>query len=124
MAQLMPILGILFFILTLGNCGTPLTLNFIGEFMSLYSIVERLPVLGVFACTSIVFSAAYSVYLFNRVSFGGSFTRFLEESVYDVNKREFLMLFTLVAFTIVFGIYPSLILNVLDYPVTNVLYSV
>src|ERR1700743_1859218 len=36
MAQLMPILGILFFILTLGNCGTPLTLNFIGEFMSLY----------------------------------------------------------------------------------------
>lgn len=124
MAQLMPILGILFFILTLGNCGTPLTLNFIGEFMSLYSIVERLPVLGVFACTSIVFSAAYSVYLFNRVSFGGSFTRFLEESVYDVNKREFLMLFILVAFTIVFGIYPSLILNVLDYPVTNVLYSV
>jgi NADH-ubiquinone oxidoreductase chain 4 len=124
MAQLMPILGILFFILTLGNCGTPLTLNFIGEFMSLYSIVERLPVLGVFACTSIVFSAAYSVYLFNRVSFGGSFTRFLEESVYDVNKREFIMLFILVAFTIVFGIYPSLILNVLDYPVTNVLYSV
>jgi NADH-ubiquinone oxidoreductase chain 4 len=124
MAQLMPILAILFFILTLGNCGTPLTLNFIGEFMSLYSIVERLPVLGVFACTSIVFSAAYSVYLFNRVSFGGSFTRFLEESVYDVNKREFLILFVLVAFTIVLGIYPSLILNVLDYPVTNVLYSV
>ena len=92
--------------------------------MSLYSIVERLPVLGVFACTSIVFSAAYSVYLFNSVSFGGSFTRFLEESVYDVNKREFIMLFILVAFTIVFGIYPSLILNVLDYPVTNVLYSV
>jgi NADH-ubiquinone oxidoreductase chain 4 len=124
MAQLMPILGILFFILTLGNCGTPLTLNFIGEFMSLYSIVERLPVLGVFACSSIVFSAAYSVYLFNRVSFGGSFTRFLEESVFDVNKREFLILFILVVFTIVFGIYPSLILDVLHYPMTNVLYSV
>lgn len=124
MAQLMPILSILFFILTLGNCGTPLTLNFIGEFMSLYSIVERLPVLGVFACSSIVFSAAYSVYLFNRVSFGGSFTRFLEESVFDVNKREFLILFILIVFTIVFGIYPSLILNVLDYSVSNVLYSV
>ena len=124
MAQLMPILGILFFILTLGNCGTPLTLNFIGEFMSLYSIVERLPVLGVFACSSIVFSAAYSVYLFNRVSFGGSFTRFLEESVFDVNKREFLILFILVVFTIIFGIYPSLILDVLHYPMTNVLYSI
>lgn len=78
MAQLMPILAILFFILTLGNCGTPLTLNFIGEFMSLYSIVERLPVLGVFACTSIVFSAAYSVYLFNRVSSAGPVDRHAE----------------------------------------------
>ena len=34
-AQLMPIFAILFFILALGNCGAPLTLNFIGEFMSL-----------------------------------------------------------------------------------------
>ena len=92
--------------------------------MSLYSIVERLPVLGVFACTSIVFSAAYSVYLFNRVSFGGSFTRFLEESVYDVNKREFILLFILVAFTVVFGVYPSFILNVLDYSINSLIYSV
>ena len=59
----MPIFAIIFFILTLGNCGAPLTLNFIGEFMSLYGIVERLPLLGVFACSSIVFSAAYSIYL-------------------------------------------------------------
>ncbi len=89
MAQLMPILGILFFILTLGNCGTPLTLNFMGEFMSLYQHCWKLPVLGVFACSSIVFSAAYSVYLFNHyVSFSGSFTRFLEESVFDVNKEN------------------------------------
>ena len=55
--QLMPIFAILFFILALGNCGSPLTLNFVGEFMSLYGIIERLPVLGIFACSSIVFSA-------------------------------------------------------------------
>jgi len=124
LVQLMPILSILFLILSLANCGTPLTLNFIGEFMSLYSIIERLPVLGVFACSSIVFSAAYSIYMFNRISFGGSFTRFLEESIFDVNKREFLMLFTLVVFTIVLGIYPGIILEVLHYPITNVLYGV
>ncbi|CAF3467953.1 unnamed protein product [Fusarium graminearum] len=82
--QLMPIFAILFFILALGNCGAPLTLNFVGEFMSLYSIIERLPVLGVFACSSVVFSAAYTIYMFNRISFGGSFTRFIEESIYDL----------------------------------------
>lgn len=123
-AQLMPIFAILFFILALGNCGAPLTLNFIGEFMSLYGIIERLPVLGVFACSSIVFSAAYTIYMFNRTTFGGSFTRFLEESIYDVNRREFIMLFILVVFTIVLGIYPSLILNVLDYSMNSLIYSV
>jgi NADH-ubiquinone oxidoreductase chain 4 len=123
-AQLMPIFSILFFILALGNCGAPLTVNFVGEFMSLYGIVEKLPVLGAFACSSIIFSAAYTIYMFNRTAFGGSFTRFLEESVYDVSKREFTMLFILVVFTIVFGIYPSLILNVLDYSMNSLIYSV
>lgn len=122
--QLMPIFAVLFFILALGNCGAPLTLNFIGEFMSLYSIIERLPVLGVFACSSVVFSAAYTIYMFNRISFGGSYTRFLEESIYDVNKREFILLFILVLFTIIFGIYPSLITNVLDYSMNSLIYSI
>jgi NADH-ubiquinone oxidoreductase chain 4 len=122
--QLMPIFSILFFILALGNCGAPLTINFVGEFMSLYGILEKLPILGVFACSSIIFSAAYTIYLFNRTAFGGSFTRFLEESVYDVNKREFTMLFILVVFTVFLGIYPSLILNVLDYSMNSLIYSV
>jgi NADH-ubiquinone oxidoreductase chain 4 len=122
--QLMPIFAILFFILSLGNCGAPLTLNFIGEFMSLYSILERLPILGAFACSSVVFSAAYTIYLFNRIAFGGSFTKFIEESIFDVNKREFILLFVLVAFTVILGVYPSLILNILDYSMNNVLYTV
>ena len=123
-AQLMPIFAILFFLLSLGNAGAPLTLNFIGEFMSLYGIIEKLPVLGVFACTSIVFSAAYTIYLFNRTAFGGSFSKYLEESIYDVSKREFIMLFILVVFTVLFGIYPSLITNVLDYSMNSLIYSV
>lgn len=123
MVQLMPIFVILFFILALGNCGAPLTLNFIGEFMSLYGIVERLPILAVFACSSIVFSAAYTIYMFNRISFGGSFSKIFEEiSMFDVDKREFWLLFSLVVFTVLFGIYPSLILNLLDYSVSQLLY--
>lgn len=92
--------------------------------MSLYGIIEKLPVLGVFACSSIVFSAAYTIYMFNRTTFGGSFTRFIEESIYDVNKREFLLLFILVVFTVILGIYPSIITNVLDYSMNSLIYSV
>lgn len=123
-SQLMPIFATLFFILALGNSGAPLTLNFVGEFMSLYGIIEKLPILGVFACSSIILSAAYTIYMFNRTAFSGSFTRFLEESVFDVNKREFVLLFILVIFTVVLGIYPSLILNTLDYSMNGLIYSI
>ena len=123
-AQLMPVFAILFFILALGNCGAPLTLNFIGEFMSLYGIIEKIPILGVFACSSIIFSAAYTIYMFNRTALGGSFTKILGKPVCDVNKREFILLFILLIFTVVLGIYPLLILNVLDYSAYSLIYSV
>ena len=123
MAQMMPLFSILFFILCLGNCGVPLTLNFVGEFMSLYGVFERLPLLGVFASSSIVFSAAYTIYMFNRIVFGGSFSKFFEANLSDVNKREFFILFTLVILTVILGIYPAPILDGLHYSVSFLIYS-
>jgi len=123
LAQLMPLYSILFFILCLSNAGTPLSLNFIGEFLSLYGIFERLPVLGVFASTSIVFSAAYTIYMFNRIVFGGSFSKYFLVNISDLTKREFLILLILVLFTIVLGVYPAPILDGLNYSVSGVLYN-
>lgn len=122
-AQMMPLFSILFFILSLGNCGVPLTLNFVGEFMSLYGVFERLPLLGVIASSSIIFSAAYTIFMFNRIAFGGAFSEYFSVNVVDVNKREFLILFTLVVFTVVLGIYPAPILDGLHYSVSSLIYS-
>jgi len=122
-AQIMPLFSMLFFILSLGNCGVPLTLNFVGEFMSLYGVFERLPLLGIFASSSIVFSAAYTIYMYNRIAFGGSFSKFFEANLPDVSKREFFILFTLVLFTVVLGIYPAPILDGLHYSVSSLIYS-
>ena len=122
-SQVMPLFSILFFILCLGNCGVPLTLNFIGEFMSLYGVFERLPLLGVFASSSIIFSAAYTIYMFNRIAFAGSFSKFFLFNIPDVNKREFFILLTLVIFTVVLGIYPAPILDGLHYSVSSLIYS-
>jgi NADH-ubiquinone oxidoreductase chain 4 len=125
-AQAMPILSILFFLLSLGNCGAPLTLNFIGEFMSLYGVFERLPIAGVLSSLSIIFSAAYTIYMFNRITFAGSMlpNKWLDSYIPDLNKREFYMLFILVTFTILLGIYPSIILDSLHYYTSFVLYKV
>ena len=123
MVQVMPLFSILFFILCLGNAGTPLSLNFIGEFMSLYGTFERLPLLGIFASSSIVFSAAYTIYMYNRISFAGSFSNFFKFNLPDLSKREFVILLILVVSTVIFGIYPAPILDGLHYFVSTLMSS-
>lgn len=122
-AQIMPLFSILFFILSLGNCGVPLTLNFIGEFMSLYGVFERLPLLGVFASSSIIFSAAYTIFMFNRIAFAGPFSKFFLVNIPDLKKREFFLLLTLVVLTVVLGIYPAPVLDGLHYSVSCLIYN-
>jgi len=120
--QIMPIFSILFFILCLSNAGTPLSLNFLGEFLSLYGTFERLPLLGGLASSSIVFSAAYTIYMFNRIAFAGKFSQFFKVNISDVNKREFIILLILILFTIILGVYPSPILDGLHYSVSSLIY--
>ena len=118
----MPLFSILFFILSLANAGTPLSLNFIGEFMSLYGTFERLPLLGAFASSSIVFSAAYTIFMFNRIAFAGTYSKYFLVNIPDLNKREFFILLTLVAFTVVLGLYPAPVLDGLHYSVSSLIY--
>ena len=122
LAQVMPVFSILFFILCLGNCGAPLTLNFVGEFMSLYGIFERLSLAGILASSSIVLSAVYTIFMFNRIIFGGIFKNWFTY-LPDLNKREYSMLLLLVLFTVVLGIYPSIILDTLNYNVSSLLFG-
>jgi NADH-ubiquinone oxidoreductase chain 4 len=124
LVQAMPLLSILFFILCLGNCGAPLTLNFVGEFMSLYGVFERLPFAGILASSSIVFSAAFTIYMFNRIIFGGSLlAKSWGEYIMDLNLREFNILIILVIFTVALGIYPSIITDGLNYVAQGLLYT-
>jgi NADH-ubiquinone oxidoreductase chain 4 len=123
LAQIMPLFSLLFFILCLGNSGTPLTINFVGEFLSLYGAFERLPLLGALACSSIVFSAAFTIFLFNRIAFAGSLSSYFSVSIPDLTKREFVILMSLIIPTVLFGIYPAPILDGLHYSVSTLIYS-
>jgi len=122
MAQIMPLFSVLFFILCLSNAGTPLSLNFIGEFLSLYGTFEKLPLMGALASSSIVLSAAYTIYMFNRIAFGGKYSKLFKVNLPDLNKREFFILFVLVLYTVLLGIYPILILDGLHYSVSLLIY--
>jgi NADH-ubiquinone oxidoreductase chain 4 len=124
LVQAMPLLSILFFILCLGNCGAPLTFNFVGEFMSLYGVFERLPLAGALSSSSIVFSAAFTIYMFNRIIFGGALNmEHWGKYSTDLNLREYVILFTLVIFTVSLGIYPAIVTDTLNYAAENLLYT-
>jgi len=123
LSQIIPLFSIMFFILCLSNAGTPLSLNFVGEFLSLLGSFSRLPLLGLLACSSIVLSAAYTIYMTNKTIFGGIYSKFFLLNIKDLTKREFLLLLILVMFTIILGIYPNVILDSLNFSVSTLLYK-
>jgi NADH-ubiquinone oxidoreductase chain 4 len=69
-----------------------------------------------------VLSAVYTIFMFNRIIFGGLFKEW-DTYLPDLNKREYYMLLLLVVFTVVLGIYPSIILDGLSYNVSGLLFS-
>ena len=66
----MPLFAIFFFIFSLANSGTPITSNWVGEFMCLAGAFQTFPFVTALASISIFLSACYSIYLFNRICFG------------------------------------------------------
>ena len=120
LATYMPVFTILFFVFTLSNTGIPLSLNFLGEQLSLIGIWERSPIISALGGTGIVLSACYSIYLYNRLSYG-VYSPYLIP-VQDISRREFNLLIALLIPTVVLGILPNVILDSLHISVSTLLY--
>lgn len=121
LALTMPVFTILFFLFTMSNSGVPLTLNFLGELMSLAGMWERSPAIAALGATGIVLSACYSFWLYNRISYG-SFSPYLSVTS-DATRREFMLLISLLIPIVIFGIFPNIILDSLHVSVTTLLYN-
>lgn len=119
----MPVFTILFLIFTLANTGIPLTLNFLGEQMSLLGIWQENPIIAAFGASGIVLSAIYSIFLYNRLSYG-NYSPHIKKIVKDINRREYFLLLALLIPTVVFGIVPNVLLNSLHLPVSSLLYFI
>ena len=118
----MPVFTILFFIFTLANTGVPLSLNFLGEQLSLIGIWNHSPIVAAVGATGIVLSACYSIYLYNRLSYG-LYSPHLKP-VQDISRLEFNLLIALLIPTIVLGIFPNVILDSLHLSVSSLIYNI
>jgi proton-translocating NADH-quinone oxidoreductase chain M len=121
LATYMPVFTILFCVFTLANTGIPLTLNFLGEQLSLLGIWQQNPIIAILGATGIVLSACYSLFLYNRLSYG-SYSPHLP-ILKDINRREYSLLISLLIPTIIFGIIPNVLLNPLHISTSALLYT-
>jgi NADH-ubiquinone oxidoreductase chain 4 len=122
MVLTMPVFTILFLLFSLFNAAAPLSANFIGEFLALTGVFQRSPIVGILGASGIVLSACYSIWMFNRVSYG-AWSPYLKPTT-DLNRREYMLLLPLLICTVVFGIFPNIILDSLHLTVSNLLYTV
>jgi NADH-ubiquinone oxidoreductase chain 4 len=99
--------------------GTPFSANFVGEFLSLSAGFQILPIVSILAATSIILSAAYSIYFYNRIT-GGIKSDYLVVTK-DINRREFFILLPLIILTILIGILPNFILDDLILSLSNII---
>jgi NADH-ubiquinone oxidoreductase chain 4 len=118
----MPVFTTLFLIFTLSNTGIPLTLNFLGEQLSLIGIWERSPLIAALGATGIVLSAIYSIYLYNRISYG-IYSPHLKP-IKDISRREFNLLISLLLPTVLLGIFPNVMLDGLHFSISSLLYNI
>src|SRR5271156_5899540 len=122
LATYMPVFTILFFIFTLCNTGVPLSINWIGEQLSLMGIWQQNPIIACLGASGILLSACYSLFLYNRISYG-NLSPYLPP-LKDLNRREYYLLISLLIPTLVFGILPNVLLTPLHMSVTSLLYVV
>jgi len=118
----MPVFTILFFVFILANTGAPLTLNFLGEALSLIGIFRVNPIIAVLGGTGIVLSACYSIFLYNRMSYG-TYSPHLKP-LKDISRREFVILISLLIPTVLLGIFPNVVLDTLHVSITQLLYNI
>ena len=122
LAITMPIFATIFVVLTLANIGVPLSLNFIGEFLSLYGILKASYVLGILGSLGMVLSACYALFLLNRVLYADQ-SPYVKSSPLnrDLTRKELAILMPLVFLTLVLGIFPDYILQKIHYSITIIL---
>ena len=102
----MPKFAALFMLFAMANSGLPATSGFVGEFMVILGAVRHSFWVALIAATTLIFGAAYSLWMYKRVVFGETANEEVAE-LKDVNSREFWMLAALAVAVLVMGLWPK-----------------
>jgi len=116
----MPAYALIFMFFTMANVGLPGTSGFVGEFLTLMGIFQVNTWVAFVAATGVILSAAYALWLYRRVVFGSLIKESLK-AISDMTGREKAIFAPLVAMTLLLGIYPSLVTDMVGPSVTKLI---
>ena len=120
LAVSMPKFATIFAVMLMASVGLPLTIGFVGEFLSLLGFFRVSPILTVIAGLTIIFGAVYMLVMYKK-SFFGPCDKSENQNLEDIKGREVVALIPLVALVIILGIYPKIILDPLDTTVSGLI---
>jgi NADH-quinone oxidoreductase subunit M len=116
----MPTFAAFAVLFAMANSGLPGTSGFVGEFMVILAAMKSSFWIAFLASTTLIFGAAYSLWMVKRVFYGAIANEHVAELV-DINRRECLILGILAALVIGFGIYPQPLTELLQATSTQFL---
>ncbi|MBL8319407.1 MAG: NADH-quinone oxidoreductase subunit M [Burkholderiaceae bacterium] len=116
----MPKFAALAVLFAMANCGLPGTSGFVGEWMVIIGTVKTNFWLAALAATTLVFGAAYTLWMVKRVYFGDVANDNVK-ALADVNTREFVMLAVLAVAVLWMGLYPKPFTDVMNVSVGELL---
>ncbi|MCY4196795.1 MAG: NADH-quinone oxidoreductase subunit M [Rhodobacteraceae bacterium] len=119
----MPVYALIFMFFTLANVGLPGTSGFVGEFLTLAGTFRVSSWMATLGATGVILSACYALWLFRRVVFGDLVKESLK-MITDMDGREKLVFVPLVVITLLLGLYPSLITDVIGVSVEQLVADV
>jgi len=119
-ANTMPKFAAFAVLFAMANCGLPGTAGFVGEWMVILGAVQFNFWIGLLASTTLIFGAAYTLWMVKRVYFGDVANDDVK-ALTDINGREFLMLSILAIAVLWMGLYPKPFTDVMNVSVDALL---
>ncbi len=119
----MPVYMAAFGFFVFASVGLPGLSGFVGEFLTFVGAFATNPAVAVVATLVMVFAAGYLLWMFQRLAFGEltDFLRGIGDHLTDLTPVEILTLTPLATLVVVFGVFPGLILDLIDPSVRSVL---
>jgi NADH-quinone oxidoreductase subunit M len=116
----MPKFAALMMLFAMANAGLPATSGFVGEFMVIMGAMQANFWLAFVAATTLVWGAAYTLWMYKRVIFGPVANSHVA-ALRDLNGREMLVLGALAIAVLFMGVYPLPFTEVMHASVNELL---